>query len=102
MSYLLFLILLCLVLEYMDLLCLAVLNDIGGYGSALNIRSSCRKVFAGRDCKNPVKGNGFSLADVYCFPPVSITANTKSTSLSNAESDRRLADTGKPGKTGFL
>ena len=83
MSYLLFLILLCLVLEYMDLLCLAVLNDIGGYGSfSMKMISPSETL--------------------YCFPPVLIIANTKSTSLSNAESDRRLADTGKPGKTGFL
>ena len=88
------------VTEDVKLLTLAVLDDIGSY-LIIGIRSAYNKTVCRRNRKNLIDSDGlalccFELLDkndvalflfisltLYCFPPVSIIANTKSTSLSN-------------------
>ena len=58
---LLLLVLLGLVLQDMDLLALAVLNDVGGNGSALNVGSAAGERIAQLKGENLIKGNRFPL-----------------------------------------
>ena len=72
MTDLLLLVLLRLVTKNMDLLALAVLNDIGSNGSALNVGSAAGERIA-LNCKNLIKGYGFAFVDVELFYEKNVT-----------------------------
>ena len=66
MAYVLLLVLLCLVTEYVDLLALAVLNHISFYLCGNNGVSN-NKAFCGGNCQYLFEGVGFAFVNVKLF-----------------------------------